>query len=215
MVHILITILIVISFVVGGLGILFSKQVDGSYDRFFLIVGGLFLCLGLGIIYHRASGQHPIFSDTIPSGYKYSDDVARRALHDSGLAVIFKMEEEYPSSWEYDSRAVQVMVNPKTKRYVFNYKVYDKVIPCYVVFQQIGNDTSHADSDYTAYLIPESKKSSIYYIWADEGTVDRQIKATHYEGYSYNDLADICPSHLFNQNDSKKVSYHGYYIFYK
>lgn len=206
MVHILISILIVISFVVGGLGILFSKKVDGSYDRFFLIVGCLSLFLGLGIVYHRASGQHPFFSDTLPKGVGSSDKVIKLALERSKLSYSPSIAERFGED-VYNNNQVQVMINPKTKRYVFNYRFKGERIPVYAVYDKVNEA-------YDAYLIPVKSNSKIDSLLVDGAVADKQINAREYKGYSYSALLSLDSDDFFNGQDHRQVSYKGYEISY-
>jgi len=207
MVHILISILVVISFVVGGLGILFSKKVDGSYDRFFLIVGCLSLFLGLGIVYHRASGQHPFFSDTLPKGVESSDKVIKLALERSKLSYSPSIAERFGEDL-YNKHQVQVMINPKTERYVFNYRFKGERIPVYAIYEKV-NET------YNAYLIPVKSNSKIDSLLVDGSVADKQIDAREYKGYSYLALLSLDSDDSFNGQDHRQKSYKDYEISYK
>lgn len=210
MIHLVITVLMWFSL---GLSVyLIYLLFRGKAGLVGAIMAILLLGFGAGTYYHRAYGSHPIFATPLPKGVKNSDKVVELALKRSKLSYQPSIAETLGENMD-NGHQIQVMINPKTKRYVFNYKFKGKTIPVYAVYEKIT--PLQGSSFYDAFLIPV-KKSKIDSLLTNGHVADKQIKAKEYQGYSYSDLELLMPDDSFDgQSHPNQKSYKQYEVTYK
>ena len=143
--------------------------------------------------------------NAIPTGLTSRQAIIKRALVRSKLAYEPAIAEQLGYADMADTDQVEVMENPKTHRYVFNYKFNGSVIPVYAVYSRVK------DEQYNAYLIPV-KDNKIYSLMTDDTVADKQINAKTYYGYSYEDLANEQPENAFNGEDHSDSTSSGNYV---
>ena len=161
-----------------------------------IVTGVVILAVGMGIRAHR---------NAIPTGLTSRQAIIKRALVRSKLAYEPAIAEQLGYADMADTDQVEVMENPKTHRYVFNYKFNGSVIPVYAVYSRVK------DEQYNAYLIPV-KDNKIYSLMTDDTVADKQINAKTYYGYSYEDLANEQPENAFNGEDHSDSTSSGNYV---
>lgn len=175
----------------------------------FIILVGVGTASGTSVLSSAISGSdtpaepHKV-SHPLPKGLSDNSDVLVKGMEQSKLSY----EPQVASSLGEDMNdddAIQVMENPKTKRYVFNYKFRGKIIPVYVI------DAVTSGDQYNTYLIPV-KKSSIYSIMTDEDIADKQIKATDYYGFSYMDMVQLGVEDPFDGSEHPDQKTIGNYV---
>ena len=154
-------------------------------------VGILFLlfALGMNITTHHKQ------ANPLPAGVSSGKAVVQLALKQSKLSYEPKIAAQFGNTDLNDTDQVKVKVNPRTKRYVFNYKFNQKKIPVYAVYSKIPAGGANA------YLIPVKKSSKIASIMTDSKTASRQIKTKSTKNYSYEDLTTWMPTKAFTGTD--------------
>lgn len=156
-----------------------------------LIFLGIFSLLISGsIVYHRHTGS-PWLPTAIPTGLTNGNNVIKYALIHSDLIDTYNVANRLDDNLN-DISNIQLMVNPQTKHYVFNYHFRGKQIPVYAIYNKINS--FNGKTIYDAYLIPVHKISNIMYLETSGSIADSQIKATKYTGYTYNNLKNLYPS---------------------
>ena len=171
-----------------------------------ILLGILSLLIGGGIIYHRSNGS-PWLPTVIPTGLTNGNDVIKYALVHSDLIDTYNVANQSGDDLN-DLSNIQVMINPQTKHYVFNYHFKGKQIPVYAIYNKINS--LNGKTIYDAYLIPIHKISNIMYLETSGSTADNQVKATKYTGYTYNDLNNLFPNDGWMDSEHPDSSLHGY-----
>lgn len=178
-------------------------------------IGIFFILVGLGTASGTSDLSSAISGSDTPTGPRKVSHPLPKGLSDNSDVLVKGMEQS-KLSYEpqvasglgedmNDDDAIQVMENPKTKRYVFNYKFRGKIIPVYVI------DAVTSGDQYNTYLIPV-KKSSIYSIMTDEDIADKQIKATDYYGFSYMDMVQLGVEDPFDGSEHPDQKTIGNYV---
>ncbi|KRO03371.1 hypothetical protein IV54_GL000277 [Levilactobacillus paucivorans] len=154
----------------------------------FIILGGVGTASGTSVLSSAISSSDTLaaprkVSHPLPKGLSDNSDVLVKGMEQSELSYEPSVASRLGEDMN-DDDAIQVMENPKTKRYVFNYKFHGKVLPVYVIDARISGDK------YNTYLIPV-KDNKIYSLMTAESVADKQIHATEYYGFSYMDMVQL------------------------
>ena len=204
MIHFIITIGIWLFIIIGIFMILIA--LIKPISKLLIFLGILSLLVSGGIVYHRHTGS-PWLPVTIPIGLIHKNDVIKYALIHSDLIDTCDVANRLGDDLN-DPSNIQLMINPQTKHYVFNYHFRGKQIPVYAVYNKINS--FDGKTIYNAYLIPVHKTNNIMYLETSGQTADSQIKATKYTGYTYNKLKNLYPSDGWIDSEHSDSSLHGY-----
>ncbi|WP_203642058.1 hypothetical protein [Levilactobacillus andaensis] len=170
-----------------------------------ITIGIFVLLFGIGLLSPSKSGHTP---HPLPAGMDNNSSVLAKGIRQSKLSYEPQVAAALGEDMD-DTSNIEVMKNPKTKRFVFNYKIQGKTIPVYAIYARVKGD------QFNAYLIPV-KDNKIYSILIDGTTADKQINATTYYGFSYDDMIDMNIENPFDGSDhpdSKEVG--DYLVYYK
>lgn len=143
----------------------------------------------------------------IPRGLNSRSAIIKKALRSSKLSYEPRMSEVLGFSDMTDDDQIQLMENPKTKRYVFNYDFKGQIIPVYVIYSRIDSKKER----YNAYLIPVND-DKIENLLTDGVVADKQVKAKSYYGFSYQDLEQLMPEDAFNGSKYPEPKIVGKYV---
>jgi len=197
-------------------GIAKPRQVTLIGIGIFVILVGVGTASGTSVLSSAISGSEipttPVkphkVSHPLPKGVSTHAEVIEAGMEQSMMSYESTIASGFDRDMD-DEDAIQVMENPKTKRYVFNYTFKGKVIPVYAIYARIKGEK------FKVYLIPV-KHNKIESILTKADVADKQINADTYYGYSYNDLDEMDVDDPFASGDHPEPKVDGdYFVYYR